>query len=99
MIITIVLISFFCQGLNILLEENMILGFIRVYLDRKLVGKETIKYWLKPIVYCHVCFASFWGSIVYVSITDQYIIQEWFICIVSASFLNSLLYNLRTKLE
>lgn len=98
-ILKILVISLFCLGLDRLLQENMILGFIRPYLDNKLSPKSKLRYWLKPIVFCYVCFASFWGSIVYISISEYIYWPEWLICCIGATFINGLLYNLNGKLE
>jgi len=99
MILKIFVISLFCEGLNILLSDGMLLGFIRTYLDNNLKPQSKIRYILKPIVFCHICFASFWGSIVYYLISDTFYIPEWLIIIISATYINGLLYNLKDKLE
>ena len=99
MIGIIIIISLFCEGLNIILDEGMLLGFIRPWIDQRLKPQSFMRYVLKPIVFCHICFASVWGTIVYCLIVDQFLINEWIVCIISATYLNGLLYNLKQKIE
>jgi hypothetical protein len=96
-IIKVFIISIFCQGLNVLLSENMILGFIRDYIYSKNLSNIFI-YILKPIVLCHLCFASFWGTIIYINISEFNII-EYIICVVSASYFNVILGNIKSRTE
>lgn len=59
-----------------------------------------IKYLMKPIIGCVICFASFWGTIIFFSIQyithrpmTLHIIPEWIIACVCCAFVN---YKLNT---
>lgn len=84
----IIFISLFCNGLKILTWDNMLLSRPYNYIDEKIVN-ETLRYILKPILFCVVCYASFWGGIMYYCLygIDKYII----FVLVGSVYLNYLL--------
>jgi hypothetical protein len=65
-------------------------------------------FFAKPIILCVTCMASFWGTIIYWSITyhfstnlnfmtDYTVYIKWVFCCLSASFVNTLLWTARNK--
>jgi hypothetical protein len=84
----IIFISLFCNGLKILTWDGMLLHKPYSFID-DLVQNEKIRYILKPIIFCVVCYASFWGGIMYYSLygIDKYII----FVLVGSVYLNYLL--------
>lgn len=103
MITKIIIISLFCNGLNIALKEKMILFSFGEWV-RKVVKNETV---LKPLVNCVYCFASVWGTIIYWLITivlnNQSVcaqtLTEWVIICFSCIFTNGLFYAIISKYE
>lgn len=75
--------------------------------NAKKFGKNSRKYklsyfkWyvMKPIILCVTCFASVWGSLIWVSIYGFHFPIQWVITIVSASYLNTLLWHLLKKFQ
>jgi len=101
----IICISLFCLGIREITDD--IGGRIGYPLKEFLLKKEIPEWILKPVILCVTCMSSFWGSITYLSLLlvndgcecfyeiNTYIV--WFIVIVSVSFLNTLLWNVRNK--
>jgi hypothetical protein len=71
----IIFISLVCNGIKILTWDGMIFSRPYNYID-ELVTNDTLRYLLKPIIFCVVCYASFWGGITYYCLygIDKYII-------------------------
>ena len=97
------IISFFCIGLRISMEEGMILeSFRKPYTDLLEINEDDLNQLgkisyivLKPIVGCITCMSSFWTLILsyfYFSITPRTILV---IFIVAG--LNSILYKIYEK--
>jgi len=62
MVTQILIISIFCNGIHICLNDGMILGFLYRFF-KKHVKSE---FWRKPLYDCIYCMASFWGIPAYV---------------------------------
>lgn len=122
MITKILLISLFCCGLRKLTDEGMLLHPFKVWLNRVVKGPELRTYelevirkqwedrgewFLMPVINCIYCYPSFWGSIVYWSLTlfvfpagvNIQTLVAWPICCIAAVFTNGLLYSLFQKNE
>lgn len=99
----ILIISAFCVGLKKMTEENMILNkpFNWLY-------ESDMPDWIfKPLIGCHYCFASLWGSIVYwiVSIYGCHevminqLLWMWPVICICCVFTNGLLYGILKHAE
>jgi len=103
MIVKIVIITLFCCGLKKLTEFDMLLYPVKQWMIRVVKNKQI----LKPTIDCIYCFASFWGTIIYWSITlfiyGQPVSGEtliaWPIVCVSCEFTNGLAYGILAKYE
>ena len=86
----------FCVGLQISLEQGMILHPLYRFLDRKIQSK-----WLrKPLFDCVYCFASIWGTTVYwtIQIMGKNIygykpLVYWIILTFACVYVNGVLYH------
>jgi|TARA_R110000868_G_scaffold17137_6_gene75673 hypothetical protein len=83
------LISLFCLGLRSITDDDKI-----GYPLRKL-AKKLPKNLGKPILLCCTCMSSVWGTIIYWYFFGNSI-PEWILVTISASFLNSILWELNT---
>lgn len=83
------LISLFCLGLRTITDDGKI-----AYPLRRLVQKLPSNLG-KPILLCCACMSSVWGTIIYWYFFGNSI-PEWILVTISASFLNSILWELYT---
>jgi len=51
--------------------------------------------WHKPLLTCMVCMASFWGTIIYWTVFNEYPLYVWFLGIPIASSITLLTHKLR----
>lgn len=58
----------------------------------------TKAYIAKPIILCHTCFASVWGTAVYLSMWE-FDLVSWAIACVSAAYLNAFGWKLLNTLR
>ena len=80
-ILTIVIQSLFCLGFRTIISEGMILHFIR----KPFENMKRPLWILKPILHCVICFASFWGGLVFLFLHGLKI--EIILCCICTSFL------------
>ena len=72
MIEKIIIISLFVNGLQIVTSKGMLLGFVKDWLDKRLLIRtfeksgyvEKPKWIYKPLLYCVRCMPSLWGCII-----------------------------------
>lgn len=88
------IIALVCNGIEILFEDGMLLGWLRKWVDSKV--NDTWYNILKPVFFCVYCFASFWGSIVLVLLNVEFGIGFLLTLLISVYF-NKLLYKLIEK--
>jgi len=74
--------TLFCLSIRTLMMENKPLHFLRKPLENK---KKVAWYWF-PLVWCVICFASFWGSICFITL-NGIMIREMIIACISSTFL------------
>jgi len=85
----IIIISLFCLGLRTITDDGKIGQPLRD-LAKKLPTNLG-----KPILLCCACMSSIWGTIIYWSFFGSNI-PEWILVVISASFLNSFLWEVNT---
>ena len=101
MLTTIIIMSFFCVGIKICQEPNMVL-----YVFFQAIKNNTPNWMVKPLFDCVYCFSSFYGSIAFwtIQIFEQVkqgnlfqfhwtILIYWIICVISVVYVNGVLYN------
>jgi hypothetical protein len=93
--IDIIIISLFCNGINLIMSDGFILNPIKLYADRNC--PKWLRWLYTPIFGCVVCMASFWGSIGYVLIHP--IGKDYPVIIVCVAFLNLFTNQLLNKIE
>ena len=71
--------TFIILAINNATQRNKILHFVRVLLGKK---TKLLKSWLCG---CLPCMATSWGSLYYLIRCDQFIVEEYFIYIISLS--------------
>ena len=91
--IIILTISLFCVGLRTITDKGKI-----GYPLRQLVDTHLPVIIGKPLLLCAPCLASFWGTIIYFAIYNNSI-GEWILVVISASYLNALLWSSLEKLK
>lgn len=95
LIIFILVTVIWCLGWYVITRENMILAFVDEYFDGKYFGKA--------IVNCITCLASFHGTLVFIVLCYfgelSFNIITWIIGIVSASFIQTLLWQFYSYLS
>ena len=66
----------------------------------ELKKNERILYWMKPILLCCTCMASFWGILVFGTLHGWHysMIPFMAICCVGACFLNAFFYSIYNRL-
>jgi|TARA_R100000093_G_C1945099_1_gene74000 uncharacterized membrane protein YeiH len=84
----VIVISAFCLGLRKITDTEMI-----GYVLRDLALNRLPILIAKPLILCCACMASIWGTIIYWSFYANSI-WEWIFCIIAASFINSVLWDL-----
>lgn len=107
LLINILLISLFCNGLKKSTDEDMILSSVH---DRfytwAIENWKWRKFLYSPTLGCVYCFASFWGIIIHITLMQVYwgetiritTITAPIVC-VSCIFTNGLLFYLLKKHE
>jgi hypothetical protein len=58
-------ISLFCMGWHTVTSDGMLLSSLRSLGDRIFHEKSFFSWVYMPVFGCPICYASFWGSIVY----------------------------------
>lgn len=91
--IIILTISLFCVGLRTITDKGKIGYPLRQLVDTYLPTSIG-----KPLLLCATCMASFWGTLIYSTFFYQSLIQLILI-IISASYLNAVLWALLNKLN
>jgi hypothetical protein len=90
-LIELLIIGFFCNGLSYATNEGMILFKPHQWLERKLPT------WIfKPLIGCVNCMASIWGTTLHFILGGS--LLTWPIVIVGAIFVNGLMTELYNKL-
>ncbi len=69
------IIALFNNGLKLLLSDGMLLNNIYEYLNNRITN-DTVRYWMKPLIFCVVCFSSFWGIVVLALLGNLHNINE-----------------------
>lgn len=64
-ILDILLISLFCNGLAIISSEGYVLHPFKIWMNEVFHEDSKFRFLYNPIIGCVVCYASFWGSIMY----------------------------------
>ncbi len=93
----ILLMSVFCVGLKIGLEDGNWLHPVYRYLEDKIGG-----YWIyNPLIGCVYCFSSSWGNLVFWGAylllpleIDLWILVKWPVAWLACAWLNLVLYDL-----
>jgi len=87
-------ISLFCLGLRAITDDGMIGSPIRS------VFKKYAPYWGKPIVLCATCMASFWGTVICMTLlftsapaASCNLLLMWIGSTISASFVNAVCWE------
>lgn len=99
-LLTIVLISAFCNGLYICMDEGMVLNPIWKRIEKLLMktnGSEVKYHFLyKPLGGCLACMASVYGSLVYWAIQPFTLtsLMMWPIVIIASVYTNLVLNKL-----
>lgn len=97
------IISAFCVGLKKMTEEGMLLHGVKNWLDNRIKSDFIFM----PVIGCHYCYASIWGSFVYWLISlygyhevmiDQLFVMWPVICICCV-FTNGVLYGILKHIE
>lgn len=96
----IVITSLFCNGLKVATEENMVLSFIREWLNKYLLYEEAGEFKPRkiyyPLLYCVKCMPSIYGTaiaLILLPLTPSLIYQIP-IAIVCSSALSAVIYSL-----
>jgi len=84
-------------GVRKLTEEDHLLHFVRVFLDKHLMNEceGESKWFYKPILACVYCMASLYGVTICLSLLPFTLDLLWqipFVCIGAVSF-NGVIYN------
>lgn len=65
LILDIFLISLFCNGLALISSEGYVLHPFKVWMNNTFPEESKLRFIYNPVIGCVVCYASFWGSIMY----------------------------------
>jgi hypothetical protein len=87
MIETILIISAYCMGMAYLFQS--LLKPVYEWADSQDGWRRII---LKPVILCPICFSSFWGTLVFISLNEFYF-ERWLICCIASIFVNCLFYE------
>lgn len=97
LILKIIFISAFCNGLYLITDEGMILNPLLKLMEKFLIDKRGVEvkyhFLYKPLIGCLTCFSSVWGSLVYWVVTPFTIenLYLWPIVIICVAYGNNLL--------
>ena len=83
---SIIVNTLFCLSIRTLMMENMLLHFLRKPFEKRNDKKKKIPKWAYPLVWCVVCFASFWGGICFITL-NGFMWRELIITCISSTFL------------
>lgn len=61
--------------------------------------KYRDKKWLKPIVLCHICMTSFWGTFWYILISNDISVSHYAQSLAVSAFFNILFYSVIERIE
>lgn len=88
LLLNVLVISLFCVGLDRLMQENMILHFARKFFERQ---KGIVRGLLMPVCGCVTCFASVWGSAIFIALNgiSVALLPDMVVVCVSVAFLNT----------
>lgn len=76
-------------------EEEKRTDMVNIYAESKL----WYEFYLKPIFLCVYCMPSFWGTLIYLIAPGDASILNWSVTVVSAVFVNAILWNVYLKLS
>lgn len=96
-LVEILLISLFCLGWFTISDTGMVLEPFKLWVDKTLPVKGFLRALYMPIFGCPVCYASFWGTTLHFTMDGS--LKMWLPVIVSVAFMNSMLLDIKHKLE
>jgi len=86
-VLTVLAMSLFCQGIDILFQNGMLLNPVRKWGER-----QKFQLILKPLFLCHECFASTYGSVAFLLLNDVSIL--WPVACVCCIPVNAIIFRI-----
>lgn len=95
LIVEIIFISLFCNGLAIISSEGYVLHPFKIWMNNTFPEESKLRFLYNPIVGCVVCYASFWGSIMYwiLATPSLFSLALWPFVVTTVSAVNLFIYK------
>lgn len=91
----ILFISLFCNGLALISSEGYVLYGFKSWMNETFHEEHKLRFIYNPVIGCVVCYASFWGSIIYWVLAEP-TLYSLLLCpfvIIASSGVNLFIYN------
>jgi hypothetical protein len=91
----ILFISLFCNGLALISSEGYLLSGFKEWLNSAIPEESKLRFIYNPIIGCVVCYASFWGSVIYWILYSPTLLSLalWPFVVTASSALNLFIYK------
>lgn len=91
----ILFISLFCNGLALISSEGYVLYGFKSWMNETFHEEHKLRFIYNPVIGCVVCYASFWGSIIYWILAQPTLFSLiiWPFVITAVSSVNLFIYN------